>query len=151
MSDSENRGDGVDPASVDENTIDAERHVPSPGSETADIVPVENWVYWPPMDSADYLDAPTRYIIPDDEAPPTASEVPPVGELPEGGMTEGEIRAAGLAIDVPYEAPMPKRLEYEDTGQQAWTPPPGFRQGLPPLEGEEEAEGGSPGETESGS
>lgn len=50
------------------------------------------------------------------------------------GTTEQHIRQAGLRIDLPFEAPMPKAISYKDTGQQAWTPPPGWRQGAPPID-----------------
>lgn len=40
------------------------------------------------------------------------------------GMSEQEIRDAGLAIDVPFESgePQPERLRYADLGM-SWTPP----------------------------
>ena len=49
-------------------------------------------------------------------------------------MTEQQIRDAGLRIDLPYDDPLPVALKYKDTGQQAWSPPPGFRQGMPPID-----------------
>jgi hypothetical protein len=49
-------------------------------------------------------------------------------------MTEDQIRNAGLAIDVPFEAVDPEWPTYEATGQQEWTPPPGFRLGMPPVD-----------------
>jgi hypothetical protein len=43
------------------------------------------------------------------------------------GMSEQEIRDAGLAVDVPYESgsPEPERLRYADLGM-TWTPPEGW-------------------------
>lgn len=43
------------------------------------------------------------------------------------GMSEQQIRAAGLAIDVPFESgePQPERLQYADLGK-TWTPPEGW-------------------------
>jgi hypothetical protein len=53
------------------------------------------------------------------------------------GMTEQEIRDAGLAIDVPYESgqPEPERLRYADLGMP-WTPPDGW----PPETGQPQDE-----------
>jgi len=98
----------------------------------------------------------SAYTSPDDipQQPPismeddgTPSELPPI-TLPEGAMNEQQIRDAGLAIDVPFEAPMPVALKYKDTGQQVWTPPPGWQDQVAGGESQEGAEGGgSSGET----
>jgi hypothetical protein len=62
------------------------------------------------------------------------SDLPDLGDLPEGGMNEQQIRDAGLRIDLPYDDPLPVALKYKDTGQKTWTPSPGFRQGMPPID-----------------
>jgi hypothetical protein len=49
-------------------------------------------------------------------------------------MNEQQIRDAGLRIDLPVESPSPVLLHYEATGQQTWTPPPGWRVGMPPID-----------------
>ena len=49
-------------------------------------------------------------------------------------MTEGAIRTAGVLIDVPFETGVPEWIAYKNSGQQTWTPPPGFRQGMPPID-----------------
>jgi hypothetical protein len=145
--------DGGLPPNNDSEEINAEDYVPAPGDEATDVVPVDKWVYWPPFDSADYLDSPdiSYGYNPDEE---TEEEPPDVGDLdlPEGAMSEGDIRDAGLPVDLPYEIPGPVGLRYADTGQQEWTPPPDWRQGLPPLPGQEEqeGEGGSIGEEPGG-
>lgn len=46
------------------------------------------------------------------------------------GMSERQIRAAGLRIDLPFEAPLPRDITYKDTGQQTWTPPPGWKDAI---------------------
>lgn len=57
------------------------------------------------------------------------------GELPTGGMTETQIRDAGMRIDVPFEAGLPVALKYRvGAGKQAWTPPSGWDQGAPPID-----------------
>jgi hypothetical protein len=62
-----------------------------------------------------------------------------------GGMTEQQIRDAGLRIDLPFDDPMPVALRYSDEGSaQAWTPPPGWRQGLPPIDEQLAADLGVP-------
>ena len=51
-------------------------------------------------------------------------------------MSEVEIRAAGLAVDVPYESgdPNPKRLRYADLGpEKKWVPPPGWAEDTTPT------------------
>lgn len=105
------------------------------------------------MTEADAREDVSAYTSPDDiPTPPpvlagdddSESDLPPL-ELPPGPMNEQQIRDAGLAIDLPFDTPMPKDITYKDTGQQVWTPPPGFRQGLPPVEGQDQ------GETEGGS
>lgn len=63
--------------------------------------------------------------------PPTTSITP--------GMSEQEIRDAGLAVDVPFESgdPKPERLRYADLGMK-WTPPAGW----PPDEGQPQGQEG---------
>lgn len=100
-----------------------------------------------PTQSPDYIaEADSEADVP--QPPPSRQgEQDDVSDLPQGGMNEQQIRDAGLRIDVPFESPLPVGLKYKDTGQQAWTPPPGFRQGLPPLENGGPEDGGSSGET----
>jgi hypothetical protein len=143
----------VGPTTPDENATNAEDYVPEPGADVADVVPMENWVYWPPSDSADYLDANdiTYRKGGDGDGSDGGGGDGGGGDEDEGeggdagGMSEQAIRDAGYLIDLPYEAPSPVALKYKDTGQQVWTPPPGFRQGLPPLPGQDQegVEGGS--------
>jgi hypothetical protein len=79
-----------------------------------------------------------------DFAPDMPEPAPP---LPEGSMTEQQIRDAGVRIDLPFEIPDPADISYEDTGQKEWVPPEGWDPG-PPLAGfDEGAEGGSSGAT----
>jgi hypothetical protein len=55
--------------------------------------------------------------------------------LPSGGMTETQIRDAGMRIDVPFEAGLPVALKYRTgAGKQTWTPPSGWDQGAPPID-----------------
>jgi hypothetical protein len=119
-----------------------------------------------PVESPDYLaeaDSSGDLPQPDDDATNLPEPPPSMAQQPDdssAGMTEQQIRDAGLRIDVPFESPLPVDLKYKDTGQQAWTPPPGFRQGLPPIDdwiaerlgvprdlGTEGAESGGSGET----
>jgi hypothetical protein len=164
------RGDsGNDPQNdTSSEAINAEDYIPPPGSEIADIVPVENWVYWPSSD--EYEDRPDIGTLSDEEAKvlrernakaraawaEANADAPAQAnggdDLPPEGMSERQIRDAGGAIDVPYGTPEPVGLKYKDTGQQVWTPPPGWRQGLPPLPGQDEegAEGGGSADNEGG-
>ena len=73
---------------------------------------------------------------PDDtpQPPPSQQGASEPSDLPQGAMNEQQIRDAGLRIDVPYETPLPGALKYQDTGQKVWTPPAGFRQGMPPID-----------------
>lgn len=52
------------------------------------------------------------------------TEKPDVKPAITPGMNEAEIRAAGLAVDVPFESGQsdPERLRYADLGM-TWTPP----------------------------
>jgi len=59
-------------AAATDEAVNAENYIPEPGAEVADLVPVENWVHWPPFDSADYLDAPAVYTVDDAEGEPKA-------------------------------------------------------------------------------
>jgi hypothetical protein len=124
---------------------------PGPGE---DFAPVESPDYMAEADSGGDLPQPDGDATNVPQAPPSAQA--DGQDLPSGGMTEEQIRDAGLRIDVPFESPLPADLKYKDTGQQVWTPPPGFRQGLPPIDdwlaerlgvprdlGTEGAEGGS--------
>lgn len=113
-----------------------------------------------PVPSPDLVEADSTADLPPDasaadQAPPSEQDKASADDLPEGGMNEQQIRDAGLRIDLPYDDPLPVALKYKDTGQQAWTPPPGFRQGMPPIDeqlatdlgvsrdlGQEGAEGG---------
>ena len=96
---------------------------PGPDEDFAPVTPPD---YLAEADSAADADTtPDGDTTPDDR---------PAPDLPPGGMTEQQIRDAGLRIDVPYDDPLPVALKYKDTGQQAWTPPPGFRQGMPPID-----------------
>lgn len=77
----------------------------------------------------------------DDETPEVEDEADeeetPTPESERGkpvhGMTEQEIRDAGLAIDVPFETgPGLERLKYADLGpEKSYTPPPGWEPGQP--------------------
>lgn len=71
--------------------------------------------------------------VPDTAGPESQDGPPPTGGAIKPAMTEAEIRAAGLAVDVPFESgePQPDRLRYADLGKK-WTPPPGW----PPDQGE---------------
>jgi hypothetical protein len=92
--------------------------------------------------------------LPDDGTPDNSDDLPDLGDLPGGGMNEQQIRDAGLRIDLPFDDPLPAPLKYKDTGQQTWTPPPGFRQGMPPIDEKLAADLGVPrdlGETQGGS
>lgn len=49
--------------------------------------------------------------------------------------TEMGIRQKGLNVDLPFETPGPQKLRYSDQGPaKAWTPPEGFRLGMPPID-----------------
>jgi hypothetical protein len=50
-------------AAATDEAVNAENYIPEPG---------ENWVHWPPFDSADYLDAPAVYTVDDAEGEPKA-------------------------------------------------------------------------------
>jgi hypothetical protein len=150
-------------------SVNAEEYIPPPGSEVADIVPVENWVYWPSSD--EYEDRPDIGTLSEEEAKAlrernaqaqaawaeahadAPADANAGDDLPPEGMSEQQIRDAGGAIDLPYVIPEPAGLKYKDTGQQVWTPPPGWRKGLPPLPGQEEEgpEGGGSADTGGGS
>ena len=108
---------------------------PSKGAMPLDPGPDEDFA--PVPDPDDLAEADSTGDLPPDantpEPPPSEQDAAPV-DLPQGGMTEQQIRDAGLRIDVPYDDPLPVALKYQDTGQQAWTPPPGFRQGMPPID-----------------
>ena len=49
-------------------------------------------------------------------------------------MTTDELRDTNVAIDLPFETAGPARMKYKHTGQQVWTPPPGWREGAPPID-----------------
>ena len=92
------------------------------------------------LDEADSTaDFPTD-ATPDDDSDDTL-DTPNVS-----GMDEEGIRAQGMAIDLPYEDPLPVPLKYKDTGQQVWTPPPGWRDGMPPIDGQLASDLGVPRE-----
>jgi hypothetical protein len=63
---------------------------------------------------------------PETPTPDAAGTAPSSGSTAniKPGMTEQEIRDAGVAIDVPFESgsPEPERLRYADLGK-TWTPP----------------------------
>jgi hypothetical protein len=99
---------------------------PGPGPDE-DFAPVGSPDYLAEADSA--ADADTPQPPPSEDGAPASAP-----DFPAGGMTEQQIRDAGLRIDVPYDDPLPVALKYKDAGQQAWTPPPGFRQGMPPID-----------------
>jgi hypothetical protein len=101
---------------------------PTVGVAPLDPGPDEDFA---PVESPDLIEADATGDMP---PPPTGNAGPPLDDLPDGGMNEQQIRDAGLRIDVPYEAPMPVALKYKDTGQKAWTPPPGWRQGASPID-----------------
>lgn len=73
---------------------------------------------------------------PDDVATDSASAANDAydGAAASGPMHEQDLRNAGMTIDVPFESPNPAMLKYADKGQQTWTPPPGFRMGMPPID-----------------
>jgi hypothetical protein len=112
-----------------------------------------------PVESPDYMaEADSDADVPQ---PPPSEVDGPDADAAAQPMTEQQIRNAGLRIDVPFEATMPVDLKYKDTGQKVWTPPPGWRQGAPPIDdwiaeefglprdlGQEAEGGGSSGETE---
>jgi hypothetical protein len=114
---------------------------PTKGAAPIDPGPDEDFA---PVEPPDYLaeaDSTADLPVDDDSEPdrdftqPLAPpDAPPVGDLPSGGMNEQQIRDAGLRIDLPYDDPLPVDLKYADKGQQTWTPPPGFRQGMPPID-----------------
>ena len=83
---------------------------------------------------------------PDTPQPPPSEQTSGASDddFPAGGMNEQQIRDAGLRIDVPYDDPLPVGLKYKATGQQAWTPPAGFRQGMPPIDEQLAADLGVP-------
>lgn len=78
----------------------------------------------------------------DERHAPAKMDVPLAGAATEvaadegsAASTEASIRNAKQQIDLPYEAPTPKKLSYSTSGSaQEWTPPPGFRMGLPPID-----------------
>lgn len=75
---------------------------------------------------------------------------PQASELPAGGMTETQIRDAGMRIDVPFEAGSPAPLRYrKGAGKQTWTPPPGWDQGAPPIDPQLAADFGVPRDLQS--
>jgi hypothetical protein len=94
-----------------------------------------------PVGSPDYI---TEADSAADSPPDAGAQDASAPGLPEGGMNEQQIRDAGLRIDLPYDDPLPVALKYKDTGQQAWTSPPGFRQGLPPIDEQLAADLGVP-------
>ena len=102
---------------------------PTIGAAPLDPGPDEDFA---PVEPPDLIEADSQGDVPPD--PPTGNAGPPLDDLPEGGMNEQQIRDAGLRIDVPYDDPMPVALKYKDTGQKAWTPPPGWRQGASPID-----------------
>ncbi len=89
-----------------------------------------------------------------------APKDPPTADMAtgQGGMTVQEIRDAGWAIDLPYEAPdaEPTPLRYGEAteGREEWTPPEGFTMGgvpwdeLPAIE-QEAGDATDPGPTPS--
>ena len=94
-----------------------------------------------------------------EDKPPEPEKPKPKAEEPEEegereieirpGMNEDEIRAAGLAIEVPYESgeAKPQRLQYADLGpEKRWTPPEGFdpRAGRPVATTTDTIDGGEP-------
>jgi len=92
-----------------------------------------------PSDGVTPLRSPPEFPFAPDELEPLAEAdssadqpteaLPSLPDLPEGPMNEREIRAAGLRLDLPYEAPMPKEITYKDLGPgHKWTPPPGWEQ-----------------------
>jgi hypothetical protein len=74
--------------------------------------------------------------VPDEPTPTPDEAAADGGDASSGavqpGMSETQIRDAGLAIDVPFESgePAPQRFKYADLGKP-WTPPEGW----PPEEG----------------
>lgn len=73
--------------------------------------------------------------VPEAKDPKVAPEGAATGQ---GGMTAQEIRDAGWAIDLPYEAPdaEPTPLRYSEAteGREEWTPPEGFTMGGVPWD-----------------
>lgn len=69
-------------------------------------------------------DAPAKKDAPASDADSTAAGA--AGKI-KPGMSEQQIRDAGLAIDVPFESgeSAPERLQYADLGK-TWTPPDGW-------------------------
>ena len=103
---------------------------PVKGASPLDPGPDEDFA---PVPSPDELaEADSDADLPDADTPDELADSVP--DLPDGGMNEQQIRDAGLRIDLPYDDPLPVSLKYKDTGQQTWTPPPGFRQGMPPID-----------------
>jgi hypothetical protein len=102
---------------------------PVKGTAPLDPGPDEDFA---PVESPDYIaEADSEADLPQ---PPPSEQDEEASDLPPGGMNEQQIRDAGLRVDVPFESPLPVGLKYKNTGQQEWTPPPGFRQGLPPID-----------------
>lgn len=63
-----------------------------------------------------------------DETQEPSDEAPAAAEVRDG-MSELEIRDAGVMIDLPYESPSgsPEPMQYEDLGdEKSWSPPEGF-------------------------
>lgn len=108
---------------------------PVKGAMPMDPGPGEDFA---PVPSPDLVEADASGDQPTADAdtpqPPPSEQGPATTDLPPGGMTEQQIRDAGLRIDLPFDDPLPVTLKYKATGQQAWTPPPGFRQGMPPID-----------------
>ena len=113
---------------------------PVKGAMPVDPGPDEDFA---PVPSPDLLaEADSDADLPDADTPDEMADTVP--DLPAGGMSEQQIRDAGLRIDLPYDDPLPSALQYQDAGQQTWTPPSGWRQGMPPIDEQLAADLGVP-------
>lgn len=159
-----------DDAWMHQHLVDRDKMWPSSAGEVAGMIgggrqrltePEQGAMPIDPGPEEDFAPVASPDLVEADSAADSAADDTSNRELPAGPMNEQQIRDAGLRIDLPYDDPLPVALKYKATGQQTWTAPPGFRQGMPPIDeklaadlgvprdlGQAQGEGGDSGGTD---